>query len=174
MLFLYEFQVLRTYRRATGGDRKPQVMRAAVSCSNSSNVFAHAKALYNICPAIVCKSHARYIQKSSKNLTQINEKSSPGRSESMQIRPCSTKSMPDCRQKLPESIFRWFWGVFWSPKWSGNLRNSMQIHGKLRSRLHIQIYGEFSWFVARQTNLKSTLSAALLKKADFVKIIVFL
>ena len=98
--------VLRTYRRATGGDRKPQVMRAAVSCSNSSNVFAHAKALYNICPAIVCKSHARYIQKSSKNLTQINEKSSPRRSESMQIRPCSTKSMPDCRQKLPESIFR--------------------------------------------------------------------
>ena len=105
---------------------------------------------------------------------QIHEKSSPRRSESIQIRPSSTKSMPDCRQKLPESIFRWFGDAFWSPKWSGNLCNSMKINGKLRSRLHIRIYGDFSWFLARQTTFKSILFKALCKTQVSWKSLFFL
>ena len=59
-------------------------------------------------PAVVCKSYVQSIW----NTTEIDPKSkkrNPGHSESIQIRPCSTKSMPNRYEKLQKSIFKWFW-----------------------------------------------------------------
>ena len=91
-------------------------------------------------PAVVCKSYVQSIW----NTTKIDPKSKkrrPGQSESIQIRPCSTKSMPNRYEKLQKWIFNWFWRCTLEVKmWrkSPNLNenpNSISI-----ARLHADFY----------------------------------
>ena len=79
-------------------------------------------------PAIVCKRYIRSLHlKYSKNWSKISEKSSPGQSESIQIRPCSTKSMTNRRESSKSQYLSDFGGAFWRSKRGENHQILMKI-----------------------------------------------